>query len=99
MLDLISQKRKIVNMDSRVFIKEAAVLMEDVKSFQASFLTPEDEMAQGTALQKRIASAFTSLQNPTLPSAYKLRDIALGAGFFIEPKRLHLLASFEYLRS
>ena len=58
----------------------------------------DDEMVQGTALQKRIANAFGGLQNPTLPSAYKLRDAALGAGFFVEPKRQHWLAQFETIR-
>ena len=86
-------------MDSRVFIRDAAVLISDIKAFQASYLSPEDEMAQGTVLQKRITGLFGSLQNPTLPSAYKLRDAALGAGFSIETKKLHLLASFETLRA
>ena len=85
-------------MESMAFIREAATLMEDIKTFQAAYLTPEDEMAQGTALQKRLNQSFTGLQNPTLPSAYKLRDVALGAGFFVEPKRQHWLASFENLR-
>jgi len=75
------------------------VLIEDIKAFQLSFLTPEDEMSRGTALQKRVAAAFTGLQNPTLPSAYKLRDVALGAGFFIDPKRQLWLTQFENIRS
>lgn len=85
-------------MESRGFIKEATVLIEDIKTFQVSFLSSDDEMVQGTALQKRIANAFGGLQNPTLPSAYKLRDAALGAGFFVEPKRQHWLAQFETIR-
>ena len=86
-------------MESTAFIREAATLMEDIKTFQAAYLSPEEEMAQGTALQKRLNQSFAGLQNPTLPSAYKLRDVALGAGFFVEPKRQHWLASFENLRS
>ena len=85
-------------MDSRVFISEAKVLIDDIKAFQVAYLSPEDEMAQGTALQKRVNQAFLGLQNPTLPSAYKLRDVAMGAGFFVEPKRQHWLASFENIR-
>jgi hypothetical protein len=85
-------------MESRAFLVEAATLMADIKTFQAAYLSPEDEMAQGTTLQKRVNQAFTGLQNPTLPSAYKLRDVALGAGFFVDPKKQQLLASFEYLR-
>jgi len=75
------------------------VLIDDIRTFQVAYLSPEEEILQGNALQKRIANAFGSLQNPTLPSAYKLRDAALGAGFFIEPKRLQLLTSFENLRA
>ena len=86
-------------MESRAFIAEATTLIGEIKIFQTAYLTPEDEMAQGTALQKRITQAFTGLQNPTLPSAYKLRDAALGAGFFVDPKRQHWLAQFETLRS
>jgi hypothetical protein len=85
-------------MESRAFIIEAAALMADIKTFQAAYLSPEDEMAQGTNLQKRVQQAFSGLQNPTLPSAYKLRDVALGAGFFVDPKRQQWLAPFEYLR-
>jgi hypothetical protein len=84
--------------ESRAFITEAAVLIEDIKNFQAAYLSHEEEVAQGTALQKRLNQSFAGLQNPTLPSAYKLRDAALGAGFFVDPKRQHLLASFENLR-
>ena len=85
-------------MESTAFIREAKELMEDIKTFQASYLSLEEEMIEGTALQKRVNQAFMGLQNPTLPSAYKLRDVALGAGFFVEPKRQHWLASFETLR-
>lgn len=85
-------------MDSRIFISEAATLISDIKAFQVSYLSLEEEMSEGTALQKRVNQAFLGLQNPTLPSAYKLRDVALGAGFFVEPKRQHWLASFENLR-
>ena len=85
-------------MESRAWLVEAATLADDIKSFQVAYLSPEDEMVQGTALQKRVNQSFAGLQNPTLPSAYKLRDVALGAGFFVEPKRQHWLASFENLR-
>ena len=85
-------------MESTAFIREAATLMEDIKTFQAAYLSAEEEMAQGTVLQKRVQQSFSGLQNPTLPSAYKLRDVALGAGFFVDPKRQQLLASFEHLR-
>jgi hypothetical protein len=86
-------------MESRAFIIEAKGLIDEITVFSISALTYEDEQAQGHALQKRINQSFMGLQNPTLPSAYKLRDAALNAGFFVEPKRQHWLASFENLRS
>lgn len=86
-------------MDSRIFIREATVLIDDIKTFQVAFLSQEDEMIQGNALQKRIAGLFAGLQNPTLPSAYKLRDAAVGAGFAVDQKKMQLIASFENLRS
>ncbi len=85
-------------MESRLFISEATALREEIKKFREAYLSPEEELAQGSALQKRLNFLYGGLQNPTLPSAYKLRDVATEAGFFIEPKRLHWLASFETLR-
>ena len=85
-------------MDSITFIAEAGDLVKDIKSFQASWLTPEDERVQGIALQKRVDHMFGVLQNPTLPSAYKLRDAALGAGFAVDQKRQHWLSWFENIR-
>jgi len=85
-------------MESRAFIVEAQALIGDIKTFQVAYLSPEDEMAQGTALQRRLNQSFAGLQNPTLPSAYKLRDAAMGAGFSIDPKRLHWLSQFETIR-
>lgn len=88
---------KIEKMESRAFIREAAVLIEDIKTFKAAYLAPEDEREQGIALQKRTNALFSGLQNPTLPSAYKLRDAALDLGLFVNPQVLHRIASFENL--
>ena len=85
-------------MDSRIFIKEAAVLIEDIKTFKAAYLSPEEEQVQGNALQKRTNNLFLSLQNPTLPSAYKLRDACNDVGLFIDPRVLHRIASFENIQ-
>lgn len=40
---------------------------------------------------------FNGLQNPTLPSAYRLRDAALEAGFQIDPKHLTRIREFEFV--
>jgi hypothetical protein len=91
-------KMKVGNMDSRIFIKQAGVLMEDIKTFQAAFLSHEDEVVQGRSLQSRIDGTFSLLVNPTLPSAYKLRDVAQGAGFGVNPKVLHMIGQFDNMR-
>ncbi len=85
-------------MESRAFIVEAQGLIKEIQAFQAAYLSLEEEQTQGHALQKRLNQSFAGLQNPTLPSAYKLRDAALSAGFGVDPKRLHLLAQFENIR-
>jgi hypothetical protein len=71
-------------MDSRKFIEDAGYLIKDIKAFRAAELEPEHELIAGTLLQKRINEAFSILYNPTLPSAFKLRNAALSAGFFVD---------------
>lgn len=85
-------------MDSRVFIRDAAVLIDDIKVFKAAYLSPEDEQVQGTSLQKRTNALFGGLQNPSLPSAYKLRDACAEVGLFVNPQVLHRIASFENIQ-
>ncbi len=75
-------------MESTQFIKEAKALVSEITYFQAAYLSPEDEMAQGTALQKRINNAFSGLQNPSLLAADKLAETALGAGFSVDPRKV-----------
>jgi hypothetical protein len=79
-------------MDSRIFIKTATQLRQEIKDFSESNLSNDEAQTQGGALQKDINAAFASLQNPTLPSAEKLRDEALDAGFAVNPavaQRIH----------
>ena len=85
-------------MESTVFIKEAKSLIEEIKMFRIISMSYEDEQEKGGALQRRINNAIAGLQNPTLPSAYKLRDAALEGGFYVDPKRQQWLESFEDMR-
>lgn len=85
-------------MESTVFIREAKVLIEEIETFAAATLSHEEEVYQGNNIQKMVQQAFAGLQNPTLPSAYRLRDAAHNAGFYIDPKVLHRLAGFENIR-
>jgi hypothetical protein len=82
-------------MESRTFIKTAGDLIADIGEFRNALLAHEDEIAQGTALQKRIDAAFTGLSNPTLPSAGKLVSVALDAGFGVNPAVRQRLADAE----
>ena len=53
--------------------------------------TEEEMKAAKLEVQKELNQLFTGLQNPTLPSAYKLRDAAVANGFAVEPKIQHRL--------
>lgn len=66
-------------------VLDSGLTMKEIK-MASSDLSPENEPCQGHVLQKRLNQTFTGLQNLTLPFAYRLRDVALQAGLFIEPK-------------
>ena len=69
-------------MDSRLFIASAQKLIAKIESGEA-----EQALAQ-----KEVTFLFAGLTNPTLPTALKLRDVALNAGLTIAPgvlQRLH----------
>lgn len=80
-------------MESRIFIRHANELIEEIGKFKNADLSHEEEIAQGTALQKDITAAFTGLQNPTLSTAEKLLDVALDAGFSVSPQVQHRIRS------
>jgi hypothetical protein len=82
-------------MESRAFIKLAANLIEKVGNKPAHAKETTQEEAQ--AMQKELNQAFVGLQNPTLPSAYKLRDAALAAGYNVSHQVQQRLAQFEHL--
>jgi hypothetical protein len=85
-------------MDSRIFIKQASELTRRIADMRLALLTgitPEQDSTQ--SIQKDLSQTFASLQNPTLPSAYKLRDAALNAGYQVDPKVLHRIQIGESL--
>lgn len=75
-------------MESRAFIKAAADLITKIEA------AGDD---QRDAVQKDVNVLFGGLTNPTLPSAYRLRDAAVAAGYTVKPEVLHRLAQFENL--
>ena len=86
-------------MDSRSFIKDAQELVEDIEQFGQASLSREEEIVQGTALQRRITNTFGTLYNPSLMSAAKLRDVAQHVGFDVDPNVLKKLSEAQqYIR-
>ncbi len=67
-------------MESRAFIRNAANLMVRVRAVTA--LTEQDVRSQ---VQKEVNQLFQGMQNPTLPSASRLRDAVLNAGLTVPP--------------
>lgn len=84
-------------METRKFIAAAAVLVQRIKdhALVEGIRSTEESREEGNVIQKEINSAFTGLQNPTLPSAYKLRDVALQHGFAVDPRVQHRLTQGE----
>ena len=76
-------------MESRAFIREAKALIEDIKTHAAA---SEADQAQAVdAIQTRVNSLFSGLQNPSLPSALDLRDVAVAAGLKVAASVQHKL--------
>ena len=82
-------------MESRLFIKAAVALIQRIKDHVLLSETVKEDREEGEAIQKQLTAAFMGLQNPTLPSAYKLRDVALANGFFVDPRVQHRLTQAE----
>jgi hypothetical protein len=83
-------------MESRVFIKAADQMIERIADFQDNFGTSDELRAKRDAIQKDVAALFAGLYNPTLPTAFRLRDTAQRAGFLIDSRVLNNLARFDH---
>jgi hypothetical protein len=82
-------------MESRAFIREAKALIEELNTPSTAATTVEEDVARNKDLQRRINALFSGLQNPTLPSAFNLRDAALARNFAVAPQVLHRLQQFD----
>lgn len=82
-------------MESRAFIKAAAELMLTIENNRQFIGTSSELQEQRESVQKEINQLFSGLQNPTLPSAFKLRDTAERNGFHVSPVVLNRLAQFS----
>ncbi len=83
-------------MESRLFIKTAALLTTRIKDFAlVTGISESDDWAEGEAIQKQLNNTFAGLQNPTLPSAAKLVKTAVDNGFNVDPRTLHAVHAAE----
>ena len=74
-------------MQSLAFIKQARILVSKIEKQQLAVgSSTEDREQAKSEIQKELNQLFSGLQNPTLPSASKLKDLATAAGFTI-PQR------------
>lgn len=77
-------------MESRLFIKAAKALIARIENYNG-----DEEI--GNDIQQELGHTFLRLQNPTLPSAYRLRDAALNHGFNVDQRVIQRLAQFEFI--
>jgi hypothetical protein len=82
-------------MESRTFIRYAAGLVKVIEETHNTIGTAVELREQREEVQQDIKQLFAALQNPTLPSAFKLRDAALRNGFQVDPKVLNEMSRFE----
>ena len=83
-------------MESRQFIKNAQALIKEIKDNSLAASTLGSTYAdQKPRLQKEVSSLFSGLQNPSLPSAYQLRDAALQHGYQVDPRVLFRINQFD----
>jgi hypothetical protein len=82
-------------MQSLAFIKAAGILISKINTNRHLIGTAVELHTQREAVQKEVAQLFAGLQNPTLPSAYRLRDTALRNGFLVDAKVQQNLAKYE----
>ena len=82
-------------MDSRAFILAAKTLIEKIEANRHTIGTAVDLQNQREEVQREVGQLFGGLQNPTLPTAFKLRDVAMRNGFFVNPKSLNEMARFD----
>lgn len=78
-------------MESRSWIKHAKDLIEKLEAEAGGSTLPSEET------QKEVTNLFKVLENPTLPSAYRLRDAAQAAGYSVSQQMLQRLAQHEFL--
>jgi len=82
-------------MESRAFIRQAGVLSNKIQKQQLEVGTQADREQAKVDIQKELNQLFSGLQNPTLPSASKLKDLAASAGYSVPPRAASLIQQAE----
>lgn len=81
-------------MQSTTFIRAAKQMIERIELSNSGGETGTEDRAE---IQKDLNALFAGLQNPTLPSAYRLRDAALDNGFQVSQAVQQRLSQHENL--
>jgi hypothetical protein len=83
-------------MESRAFIKHTEAMIEKIKNTAVIGLVDQEVARQGKEEnQKELNLLFSGMNNPTLPSAYKLAKIAQEYGYTISPVARNKLDQVE----
>ena len=87
-------------MESRSFIKAATQLIKEIEDNR--LVESVRDHSQGgpdprVKIQREINRVFSTLQNPTLPSAYKLRDAAVANGYQVNRVVQEGIDQFNFL--
>lgn len=82
-------------MESRSFIKSATILITKIGDSQFAIDTPDRMREQRDTVQREVSALFNGMHNPTLPSAFKLRDAAHRAGYTVPLSATQRLSQFE----
>jgi len=82
-------------MESRVFIAAARALITKIEDGANTIGTSSQLQDHREEVQKEVTQLFGGLMNPTLPSAFVLRNTAMRNGFHVSPMVLNRLAQFD----
>jgi hypothetical protein len=84
-------------MNSMAFIRDAKKLIVSINDLnvQSTFLPPEEKAAVTRRIQQDIDSLFSSMTNPSLPSAYQLAKVASNNGYRVDNKVHNRIAQFD----
>lgn len=77
-------------MESRIFIENAKSMMTKIRN--VTFLTSDKDKA---TLQQEINDLFSELQNPSLISAFNLKEAATNAGFTVNKHIVRAIDQFS----